>query len=181
MIKIYGVGRGKGQPSGANSKQEKRKSAGELRLQKELDELELPPQTHMSFPHKDDVMSFFVDIRPNEGFWKNASYRFSFTVSGAYPHEPPKVKCETKIYHPNIDLRGNVCLNILREEWKPVLAISSVVYGLLYLLLEPNPSDPLNHDAAKVLRKDRSEFAAVVRRSIGGGTVQGETFPNILK
>jgi ubiquitin-protein ligase len=25
-----------------------------------------------------------------------------------------------QIYHPNLDLEGNVCLNILREDWKPV-------------------------------------------------------------
>ena len=55
-----------------------------------------------------------------------------------------QVKCEQKIYHPNIDLEGNVCLNILREDWKPVLTINSVVYGLQYLFLEPNPDDPLN-------------------------------------
>lgn len=52
-----------------------------------------------------------------------------------YPHEAPKVKCETKVYHPNIDLEGNVCLNILREDWKPVLTINAIVYGLQYLFL----------------------------------------------
>ena len=46
-----------------------------------------------------------------------------------------QVKCETKVYHPNIDLDGNVCLNILREDWKPVLTINSIVYGLQYLFL----------------------------------------------
>lgn len=35
-------------------------------------------------------------------------------VGQGYPHDPPKVKCETMVYHPNIDLEGNVCLNILR-------------------------------------------------------------------
>ena len=40
-----------------------------------------------------------------------------------------------KVYHPNIDLQGNVCLNILREEWKPILSISAVVYGLQFLFL----------------------------------------------
>ena len=40
-----------------------------------------------------------------------------------------------KVYHPNIDLDGNVCLNILREDWKPVLSISSIIYGLQFLFL----------------------------------------------
>ena len=52
-----------------------------------------------------------------------------------------------QIYHPNIDLDGNVCLNILREDWKPVLDINSVIYGLIYLFYEPNPDDPLNKGA----------------------------------
>ena len=39
------------------------------------------------------------------------------------------------MYHPNIDLEGNVCLNILREDWKPVLSINSVIYGLQFLFL----------------------------------------------
>ena len=60
---------------------------------------------------------------------------FSFKVGQNYPHEPPKVKCETQVYHPNIDLDGNVCLNILREDWKPVLTVNSIVYGLQYLFL----------------------------------------------
>lgn len=59
-------------------------------------------------------------------------------VGPNYPHEPPKVKCETAVYHPNIDLEGNVCLNILREDWKPVLTVNSIVYGLQYLFLVRN-------------------------------------------
>lgn len=39
---------------------------------------------------------------------------FGLQVGQGYPHDPPKVKCETMVYHPNIDLEGNVCLNILR-------------------------------------------------------------------
>jgi ubiquitin-conjugating enzyme E2 M len=97
-----------------------------------------------------------------------------------YPHEAPKVKSETKIYHPNIDLQGNVCLNILREDWKPVLSISSVVYGLLYLFLEPNPNDPLNHEAAQVLRQNAGEFGRIVQRTLRGGSVGSESFPRLL-
>ncbi len=49
-----------------------------------------------------------------------------------------------QIYHPNLDLEGNVCLNILREDWKPVLNLNAVMVGLQYLFLEPNADDPLN-------------------------------------
>ncbi|GFR19035.1 NEDD8-conjugating enzyme Ubc12 [Trichonephila clavata] len=98
-----------------------------------------------------------------KGFTKTG---ISFSISkfrNNYPYEPPKVKCETEIYHPNIDLEGNICLNILREDWKPVLCIDSVVYGLQYLLLEPNPHDPLNKSAAEVLKSDKASFAKNVK------------------
>jgi len=77
-------------------------------------------------------------------------------------------------------LEGNVCLNILREDWKPILSISSVVYGLLHLFLDPNPNDPLNQEAAEELRKSKVDFGRLVDRSLRGGTVQGQTYPRIL-
>lgn len=40
-----------------------------------------------------------------------------------------------QLYHPNFDLEGNICLNILREDWKPVLTITAIVYGLNFLFL----------------------------------------------
>lgn len=43
--------------------------------------------------------------------------------------------CCKQVFHPNIDLEGNICLNILREDWKPVLSISSIIYGLQFLFL----------------------------------------------
>lgn len=76
--------------------------------------------------------------------YKGGSFKFTFAINNNYPHEPPKVKCVPKVYHPNLDLEGNVCLNILREDWKPVLNLNAVMVGLQYLFLEPNADDPLN-------------------------------------
>lgn len=189
MIKIFGVGRGKrSEASGEGGAGEaeaggppgKKRQPGEIRVQKELDDMELPPQCEIAFPDKNNLMHFHINISPDEGLWRGASYMFVFHIQPLYPHEAPKVKCETKIYHPNIDLAGNICLNILREDWKPVLSISSVVYGLLYLFLEPNPSDPLNHEAAEVLRENRAEFARLVARSLRGGSVAGQVFPKLV-
>merc|ERR1719245_2090910 len=92
-----------------------------------------------------------------------------------------QVKCETKVYHPNIDLEGNVCLNILREDWKPVLTINSIVYGLQYLFLEPNADDPLNKDAAIELQSNRRMFEQNVQKTMKGGSLNGTYFERCLK
>ena len=85
-----------------------------------------------------------------------------------------------QIYHPNIDLDGGVCLNILRDEWMPVLSIQSVVYGLQYLFLEPNADDPLNKEAAEALRSNRRAFEQTVAKTMRGGYHNGVTYDNVL-
>ena len=50
---------------------------------------------------------------------------------------------DMQVFHPNIDLEGNVCLNILREDWKPVLSINSVLFGLSFLFMVSFPKAAL--------------------------------------
>ena len=83
-----------------------------------------------NFPNPDDILNFSLIIEPDEGMYKNGVFTFDFKINQNFPHDPPKVKCTQKIYHPNIDLEGNVCLNILREDWKPVLNLNAVIVGL---------------------------------------------------
>jgi len=115
-----------------------------------------------------------------QGYYRGGRFTFSFKVNNNYPHEAPKVKCENTIYHPNIDLEGNVCLNILREDWKPVLTINAIIYGLQYLFLEPNPEDPLNKEAAEVLQNNRSNFEMYVRKAMAGGTIGNVHFERVI-
>lgn len=155
----------------------KKQSAGELRVQKDIGELNLASTTSIAFPKgPDHLLDFEVTIKPNEGYYRGGTFLFSFSVAPTYPHEAPKVKCLTQCYHPNIDLEGNVCLNILREDWKPVLSINTLIYGLQHLFIDPNHEDPLNQDAAKVLREDPRQFASNVRRAMQGGYVGGTHF-----
>ncbi|KAJ0010536.1 hypothetical protein Pint_34580 [Pistacia integerrima] len=201
MIKLFKVKekqREIAENANANGKSPiKKQSAGELRLHKDISELNLPKTCGIVFPNgKDDLMNFEVTIRPDEGyylktsisglrtyknfiFWEHNYFKcavgFDNQVSPIYPHEAPKVKCKTKVYHPNIDLEGNVCLNILREDWKPVLNINTIIYGLFHLFTQPNCEDPLNHEAAAVLRDNPKLFESNVRRAMAGGYV-GQTF-----
>lgn len=84
----------------------------------------------MTFPNPDDILNFTLTIEPDEGLYKEGVFTFTFAVNQNFPHDPPKVKCGQKIYHPNIDTEGNVCLNILREDWKPVLNLNAVIVGM---------------------------------------------------
>mmetsp|Transcript_51681 Transcript_51681/g.134901 ORF Transcript_51681/g.134901 Transcript_51681/m.134901 type:complete len:182 (+) Transcript_51681:24-569(+) len=143
--------------------------AAQRRVQKDLKcGLEKNSWCIMDFPNADDIMNFNVTLLPDEGFWKGGKFSFSFSIPSDYPHTPPKVLCTTKVFHPNIDLEGKVCLNILRDDWKPVLDISAVINGLFFLFLEPNPSDPLNKDAAELMKDNIAQFKAVVQRSLRG-------------
>lgn len=48
----------------------KKQSAGELRLHKDITELNLPKTCTISFPNgKDDLMNFEVTVRPDEGYY----------------------------------------------------------------------------------------------------------------
>lgn len=69
--------------------------------------------------------------------------------------------------------------NILREEWKPVLSLNSVIIGLQFLFLEPNPDDPLNKEAAEDLRRNKDAFANNVKNAMRGSNVRGETFDKV--
>lgn len=96
----------------------------------DLEELSLGTTMKTHFPNPDDILNFKLTIDPDEGMYKGGRFDFDFKINQNFPHDPPKVKCTQKIYHPNIDLEGNVCLNILREDWKPVLNLNAVVVGL---------------------------------------------------
>ena len=107
-------------------------------------------------------------------------YKFTVVVPKNYPHEPPKCHCETQIYHPNIDMQGNVCLNILRADWKPVLGMNTVILGLIFLFIEPNPDDPLNHEAAQLMRTNEYQFREKVTKTMRGGNIDGASFTKFI-
>jgi len=164
----------------AAAKKKPKTSAAQIRVQKDLTELELPSAMKTHFENPSDLLNFTLIITPDDGMYQGGTFNFSFQINSNYPHDPPKVKCMNKIYHPNVDLEGNVCLNILREDWKPVLNLNSVMVGLFYLFLEPNAEDPLNKEAAEDLRRNRDKFIYNVKNSLRGGSINGVTYDRVL-
>ncbi|ODV62892.1 NEDD8-conjugating protein UBC12 [Ascoidea rubescens DSM 1968] len=155
-------------------------SPATIRLQNDITKLALPDSIKIQFPNPNNKMDFIIIVSPTEGYYKNGHFKFSINVNENYPIDPPKVKCTQTIYHPNIDLQGNVCLNILRADWTPALDLNSVVYGLNLLFNEPNPNDPLNKNAANDLIKNEQVFRSNVCRSMEGMVFDNVIFDRVL-
>jgi len=138
------------------------------------------PGTKIYFPDTNNLLHFEVSVKPSDGMYKDATFNFEVDIPTSYPYDPPKVLCKTLVYHPNIDWEGKVCLNILRQDWMPVLSLGSVIFGLMTLFLEPNPDDPLNKEAAQLMVDRPLEFQKNVKESLRGGTVCGRKFSKLL-
>ncbi|RKP15093.1 ubiquitin-conjugating enzyme/RWD-like protein, partial [Piptocephalis cylindrospora] len=89
-------------------------------------------------------------------------FRLSLTLPSQYPFRPPEARFLTRIYHPNIDASGRICLDILKMPpqggWKPSINLSTLLTSLRLLLAEPNGDDPLLVDVAKEYKQDPQLF-----------------------
>jgi ubiquitin-conjugating enzyme E2 M len=137
-------------------------SLRELRIQKDLTELESFIGVKVSFPQPDYLFRFRVEIKPADGMWKLGKFEFEFDLPPDWPIGPPRVKILTRTWHPNVTESGEVCLNLLKEDYTPVTTIDQLVAGLKFLFMEPCAVSPLNAKAAVMLQRDPKKFQETV-------------------
>lgn len=91
--------------------------------------------------------------------YEGGRYEVDVLIPRGYPFEPPKMKFNTKIWHPNVSSQtGAICLDILKDQWSPALTIKTALLSLQALLCSPEPTDPQDAQVAKMYMKDKAEF-----------------------
>jgi len=135
------------------------------RLQKELKEIQLDPPENCSAGIVND--NFFeweaTIIGPKDTPYESGMFQLVIHVSNEYPFKPPQCRFKTKIYHPNINSSGQICLDILKNQWTPSLSISKMLLSILALIDQPNPDDPLVTEIANEMKHHKERFQETAR------------------
>ncbi|XP_036276855.1 NEDD8-conjugating enzyme UBE2F isoform X2 [Pipistrellus kuhlii] len=145
----------------------RRVSVRDRLLVKEVAELEanLPCTCKVHFPDPNKLHCFQLTVTPgffvlccvfliDEGYYQGGKFQFETEVPDAYNMVPPKVRCLTRIWHPNITETGEICLSLLREHsidgtgWAPTRTLKDLL----------NFDDPLNIEAAEHHLRDKEDF-----------------------
>ena len=136
------------------------------RLQQELRSLMMSNDKSVSaFPDGDNMFSWKGTIVGGKSTaYENLSYKLSLSFPSHYPYVPPTVKFVTPCYHPNVDEHGNICLDILKEEWSALYDVRTILLSIQSLLAEPDPHSPLNVEAAQLWESDKEGYISKVQK-----------------
>jgi ubiquitin-conjugating enzyme E2 D/E len=136
------------------------------RLQREYIEVKNDPPANCSAGPVNEA-DFFnweaVIFGPSDSPFAGGIFRLTIRFPSDYPFKPPIVTFKTKIYHPNINSAGGICLDILKGQWSPALSVSKVLLSILSLLTDANPNDPLMPDIARQFTNDRAAYDAAAK------------------
>jgi ubiquitin-conjugating enzyme E2 D/E len=135
------------------------------RIQKELTDLKVDPPANCSAgPIGDDMFRWEgVIMGPSDSPYTGGIFKLNIQFPVDYPFKPPHLQFTTKIYHPNINAAGLICLDILKGQWSPALTISKVLLSITSLLTDPNPNDPLVPEIATLYKRDKAAYEMEAR------------------
>ena len=128
------------------------------RIGQELKDLTSNPVLNCSAGPKGDKLTEWhaTIFGPDDTPYAGGIFKLNIEFTNEYPFKPPKIYFLTPIYHCNINGRGGICLDILKEQWSPALTISKVLLSICSLLSEPNPNDPLVPEIAQEFKSNRA-------------------------
>lgn len=131
------------------------------RIRKEIREISRDPPAQCSAgPVSDEDLFTWraTIIGPPETPYEGGIFHLTIHLPVDYPFKAPKVKFTTKIFHPNIDTNGNICLDILFSQWSPALNIGQLLLSICSLLTDPNPDYHLVPEVGQLWLNNRAKY-----------------------
>ncbi|PSN50335.1 Ubiquitin-conjugating enzyme E2 H [Blattella germanica] len=127
----------------------------------------------MKSKHEVTILSGIHDLcvkfhGPEGTLYEGGIWKVHITLTQNYPFSPPTVRFLNPVYHPNIDkATGTVCLNALSHDWSPLYDLSNIFESFLpQLLTYPNPSHPMNLNAAALYMSKPEDYDKKVRNYV---------------
>lgn len=109
--------------------------------------------------NEQDLTDVQADVEGPQGTpYAGGVFRMKLSLPSDFPSSPPKGYFLTKIWHPNVSKAGEICVNVLKRDWKPDLGLRHVLLVIRCLLIEPFAESALNEDAGKALLEDYAEY-----------------------
>ncbi|GKU95240.1 hypothetical protein SLEP1_g8623 [Rubroshorea leprosula] len=133
---------------------------------REMDLMKLMMSDYKVEMINDGMQEFYVEFNgPKDSPYQGGLWKIRVELPDAYPYKSPSIGFVNKIYHPNVDeMSGSVCLDVINQTWSPMFDLVNVFEVFLpQLLLYPNPSDPLNGEAAALMMRDRAAYEQRVK------------------
>ncbi|KAF4229590.1 hypothetical protein CNMCM8980_001083 [Aspergillus fumigatiaffinis] len=115
------------------------------------------------------LQEFYVRFKgPEETPFAGGHWKIHVELPDQYPYKSPSIGFVNRIFHPNIDeLSGSVCLDVINQTWSPMYDMINIFEVFLPQLLRyPNPSDPLNGEAAAMLMREPKSYEAKVKEYV---------------
>ena len=119
---------------------------------------------------KEDPNEFYITnfIGPKDSLYEGGKWKLHIELPDNYPYKSPSIGFVNKIYHPNIDEKsGTICLDVINQTWSPSFELKNIFEEFLpQLLLYPNPSDPLNQEAADLYLRHKKNYEEKVKKYV---------------
>ncbi|XP_069888400.1 ubiquitin/ISG15-conjugating enzyme E2 L6 isoform X1 [Dipodomys merriami] len=131
------------------------------RVAKELEDLQeaLPPYLRHLSCDDANVLVWHALLLPDQPPYHLRAFRLRIDFPREYPLKPPTIKFTTKIYHPNVDENGQVCLPLISTvNWKPHTKICQVLETLNVLVNNPDLREPVRIELADLLAQNPEVF-----------------------
>jgi ubiquitin-conjugating enzyme E2 C len=84
-----------------------------------------------AFPESDNLFAWTGTLKGSVGtVYEGCTFKLRLVFPENYPFSAPTVTFTTPCWHPNVDVHGAICLDILKDKWSPAYSVATILLSL---------------------------------------------------